>query len=327
MNKVVKEVSKSLSIAEFKLSRTEKEKRTVSVLLEETIDELQRKSLVLEQANINLIQAINTVKATQEQLIHKEKLASLGELMAGIAHEIQNPLNFVNNFSEVSAELVTEIEEELQKPDRDVELETELLTDLRKNLYKINHHGGRASAIVRGMLDHSRTSTSERRLINLNALTDEYLRLAYHGLRAKDKNVNCELVTSFDTHLGEIELMPQEIGRVLLNLFNNAFYAVQEKQKTAPVDYQPTVTVSTQLLSQAVEIRVKDNGMGIPATIKDKIFQPFFTTKPTGEGTGLGLSLSYDIITKGHGGTMEVRTESGLFTEFIITLPTSPLPA
>ncbi len=263
------------------------------------------------------------LRASQAQLIQREKLASLGELTAGIAHEIQNPLNFVNNFSEVSTELVTELEDEQQKPERDTELEAELLSDLKQNLQKITHHGGRASAIVKGMLEHSRSSIGERQPTNLNALTDEYLRLAYQGLRAKNKDFNCQLVTDFDPDLGRVEVMPQEIGRVLLNLYNNAFYAVQQKQKLAPADYQPTVTVSSRRSESSIEIRVRDNGTGIPDAVKAKIFQPFFTTKPTGEGTGLGLSLSYDIITKGHGGTLTVESVVGEGTTFIITLPIS----
>ncbi len=248
-------------------------------------------------------------------------MASLGELTAGIAHEIQNPLNFVNNFSEVSAELVTELEEEQLKPDRDTDLEAELLVDLKQNLQKITHHGSRASAIVRGMLEHSRSATGEKQPTNLNALADEYLKIAYHGLRAKDKDFNSELKTDFGPDLGLIELAPQEIGRVLLNLYNNAFYAVNERQKTATDDYQPTVTVSTSQFNGHTEIRVSDNGTGIPDSVKAKIFQPFFTTKPTGEGTGLGLSLSYDIITKGHGGTLSVESQEGEGTTFMVKLP------
>ncbi|SOD88611.1 sensor histidine kinase [Spirosoma fluviale] len=280
------------------------------------------------------------LRASQAQLIQKEKLASLGELTAGIAHEIQNPLNFVNNFSEVSAELVEEQKEALTKGD--LEEAGFIADDLAQNLQKIHHHGSRASAIVKGMLEHSRSSTGEKAPTELNALANEYLRLAYQGLRAKDKSFNCELMTDFTSDLSKVEVVPQEIGRVLLNLYNNAFYAVHEKQKTAPADYQPTVTVSTRFVSASsperatsitnpnglggvVEIRVRDNGAGIPESIKAKIFQPFFTTKPTGEGTGLGLSLSYDIITKGHGGIMAVESREGQGAEFIIELPSSQL--
>ncbi|GAB3251322.1 hypothetical protein GCM10027347_09680 [Larkinella harenae] len=275
----------------------------------------------VKERTAQLQTSLEELKTTQNQLIQKEKLASLGELTAGIAHEIQNPLNFVNNFSEVSAELLSELEEEQQKPDRDTELEKELLGDLKLNLEKITHHGSRASHIVQSMLAHSRTSAGERQPGQLNALCDEYLRLAYHGLRAKDNTFNCELITNFDPAVGLVTMVPQEIGRVLLNLFNNAFYAVQEKQKSTSAPYKPMVTVQTKTVEKNVEIRVIDNGMGMTETVKQKLFQPFFTTKPTGEGTGLGLSLSYDIITKGHNGTLTVESQSGNGSTFRITLP------
>ncbi|WP_041951937.1 tetratricopeptide repeat-containing sensor histidine kinase, partial [Spirosoma spitsbergense] len=246
---------------------------------------LQRQKEEINQKSNQLEQSLAELKATQTQLIQKEKMASLGELTAGIAHEIQNPLNFVNNFSDVSAELVTELEEEQLKPDRDTELEAEILIDLKQNLQKIHHHGGRASAIVKGMLEHSRTGTGEKRPTDLNALADEYLKIAFHGLRAKDKDFNADLKTNFTPDLWRIEVIPQEIGRVLLNLYNNAFYAVGEKQKMASTDYRPSVTVSTARAKDNVEIRISDNGTGIPDVVKAKIFQPFFTTKPTGEGT------------------------------------------
>ena len=292
----------------------------------------QKANTVIHQKSLQLEQSLAELKSTQTQLVQKEKMASLGELTAGIAHEIQNPLNFVNNFSEVSAELVTELKEEREKDrtgvagERDGVLEDELLEDLQQNLLKINHHGSRASAIVRGMLEHSRSSTGEKRPTNLNALADEYLKIAYHGLRAKDKDgstgrFNAELVTDFGSGLGLIEVAPQEIGRVLLNLYNNAFYAVREKQITAPSGYQPAVTVNTVQVNGHIEIRVSDNGTGISKSVQEKIFQPFFTTKPTGEGTGLGLSLSYDIITKGHGGSLTVESEEGEGTTFLIQLP------
>ncbi|MVM40937.1 histidine kinase [Spirosoma sp. HMF3257] len=281
----------------------------------------QQANALLQAQRDQLNQALTELKATQTQLIQKEKMASLGELTAGIAHEIQNPLNFVNNFSEVSAELVTELEEEQLKPDRDTDLEAELLGDLKQNLQKIHHHGGRASAIVKGMLEHARTETGEKRPTDLNALADEYLKISFQGQRAKDKDFNAELHTDFGPKVGLIEVAPQEIGRVLLNLYNNAFYAVREKQKSAPATYQPTVTVSTYQFNGHVEIRVSDNGTGIADVVKAKIFQPFFTTKPTGEGTGLGLSLSYDIVTKGHGGTLRVDSQVGEGTAFFMELP------
>ncbi|SDM08205.1 His Kinase A (phospho-acceptor) domain-containing protein [Catalinimonas alkaloidigena] len=257
----------------------------------------------------------------QEQLIQKEKMASLGELTAGIAHEIQNPLNFVNNFSDVSGELVEELKETLRTPEQDPSLVTEILHDLTQNLEKIHHHGRRADSIVKGMLQHSRASGGEKQPTRLNDLTDEYLRIAYHGFRAKDKAFNVTLTTRFDPQLGKVNVAPQELGRVLLNLFNNAFYATDQKRKLQQNGYLPEVTVSTQKTGNRVEIRVQDNGTGVPAAVKQKIFQPFFTTKPTGEGTGLGLSLSYDIVTKGHGGELSMESREGEGTEFVIRLP------
>ena len=273
----------------------------------------------IERQRDQLNQTLTELQATQTQLIQKEKLASLGELTAGIAHEIQNPLNFVNNFAEVSAELVDELKEEAQAGHTDDVLA--IANDLGSNLRKIHHHGGRAASIVRGMLEHSRTESGEKRPTDLNALADEYLKIAYHGLRAKNKEFNSEMITNFVPDLGRVEVVPQEIGRVLLNLYNNAFYAVSERAKTQPAGYQPTVGVSAKRLNNTVEIQVWDNGPGIPEAVKAKIFQPFFTTKPTGEGTGLGLSLSYDIITKGHGGTLTVTSQPGQGTTFAIRLP------
>ncbi|MCY7352373.1 MAG: hypothetical protein LH606_17200 [Cytophagaceae bacterium] len=297
-------------------------------LLEEKVTErtqqIQYQKEEIEAQRDNLEHTLTELKATQAQLIQSEKMASLGELTAGIAHEIQNPLNFVNNFSEVSTELVSELREEHQRSTRDLDSEGELLSYLEQNLQKITQHGQRASAIVKGMLEHSRTSSGEKQPTDLNALAEEYLRLAYHGLRAKDKDFNAELKTNFDAHLGEAKVVPQEIGRVLLNLFNNAFYAVAEKKKQATDDYRPIVSVSTQRVGNQIKIKVEDNGMGIAEAVKTKIFQPFFTTKPTGQGTGLGLSLSYDIVTKGHGGTLTVESTPGQGTEFSIYLPVAP---
>ena len=280
------------------------------------------RTATLTQQTEELRYALAELKTTQTQLIQSEKMASLGELTAGIAHEIQNPLNFVTNFADVSAELVQELEEEQQRPARDLALEAELLADLRQNLQKITHHGQRASGIVRNMLEHSRQSTGERQPTNLNQLADEYLRLAYHGLRAKDKTFNATITTFFDPSLKEVEVVAQDLGRVLLNLFTNAFYAVRKRQQAGEAGYAPTVSVSTlHRAGGQIEVRVQDNGTGIPADIQPKIFQPFFTTKPTGEGTGLGLSLSYDIVTKGHGGTLTVASKVGEGTEFIVSLP------
>jgi signal transduction histidine kinase len=265
--------------------------------------------------------ALTELKATQSQLIQAEKMASLGELTAGIAHEIQNPLNFVNNFSEVSAELLDEMNEELDKGE--FEEAKAIAYDVRQNLEKINHHGKRADSIVKGMLQHSRTNSGQKELTDINILAEEYLRLAFHGLKAKDKSFNATMETDFDESVGNINIVPQDIGRVILNLITNAFYAVREKSSYANATegtYEPTVTVSTKHLGDKIEISVKDNGNGIPENIRDKIFQPFFTTKPTGEGTGLGLSLSYDIV-KAHGGELKVETNVGEGSVFIIQLP------
>jgi signal transduction histidine kinase len=264
-------------------------------------------------------QALTELRATQEQLIQKEKMASLGELTAGIAHEIQNPLNFVNNFAEVSTELVAELKE--AQAANDVEEVEALADDLSQNLSKISHHGRRAAAIVKGMLEHSRTSTGERAPTDVNALADEYLRLAYQGLRAKDKTFNAKLETDFAPALPLVPAAGADLGRVLLNLLGNAFYALQKRQQAGEAGYVPTVSVSTKHVGKQVEIRVADNGTGMPEEVQTRVFQPFFTTKPTGEGTGLGLSLSYDIITKGHGGTLAVASREGQGTTFTISLP------
>ena len=267
--------------------------------------------------NIQLENTVADLKSTQKQLIQSEKMASLGELTAGIAHEIQNPLNFVNNFSEVNNELINELVDEIDKGNTE---EVKVLAhDIKANSEKINFHGKRADGIVKGMLQHSRTSTGQKELTDINVLCDEYLRLSYHGLRAKDKSFNAKFETDFDITLPKTNVVPQDIGRVILNLINNAFYAVNEKKKTASEGYEPTVTVKTKNEKDKVEIRISDNGNGIPLTIIDKIFQPFFTTKPTGSGTGLGLSLSYDIV-KAHGGELKVATKDGGGTEFIILL-------
>jgi two-component system, NtrC family, sensor kinase len=261
---------------------------------------------------------LTELKSTQSQLIQSEKMASLGELTAGIAHEIQNPLNFVNNFSEVNKELIEELKQEAKSGNNNEVIA--IANDISANEEKINHHGKRADAIVKGMLQHSRSSSGVKESTDINTLADEYLRLAYHGLRAKDKDFNAEIETDFDNLIGKINIIPQDIGRVLLNLYNNAFYAVNEKKKTADANYEPTVSVVTKKSGNQISITVKDNGNGISQKVVGKIFQPFFTTKPTGQGTGLGLSLSYDII-KAHGGEIRVNTSEGEFTEFIIQLP------
>jgi len=261
---------------------------------------------------------LTELQSTQAQLIQSEKMASLGELTAGIAHEIQNPLNFVNNFSEVSTELVDEMNEEITKGNLDDA--KEIANDLKQNLEKINHHGKRAGDIVKGMLQHSRSSTGQKEPTDINALCDEYLRLAYHGLRAKDKSFNAQFETDFDASIPKINVVPQDMGRVILNLISNAFYAVNEKKKSGVENYEPIVSIQTKKVNDKIEISVKDNGNGIPKNIIDKIFQPFFTTKPTGSGTGLGLSLSYDIV-KAHGGEIKVETRESEGTEFMIQLP------
>jgi len=283
----------------------------------------------LTQQKEELQKAIDELKSTQSQLIQSEKMASLGELTAGIAHEIQNPLNFVNNFAEVSVELCQELTEEIDKTtisDSDKDYIKEIIADLSQNQQKITHHGKRADSIVKGMLQHSRASSGEKEPVDINALADEYMRLAYHGLRAKNKEFNAALVTDFDPTIGKVDVMPQDLGRVFLNLFTNAFYAVAEKKRKLAEEgngsvYKPEVKITTKKFAGKLYIRVSDNGTGMPESVKAKIFQPFFTTKPTGQGTGLGLSMSYDIITKGHGGLLDVATVPGEQTEFKITLP------
>ena len=271
-----------------------------------------------QKANAVLEKTLTDLKSTQSQLIQSEKMASLGELTAGIAHEIQNPLNFVNNFSEVNKELLAELNYEIDKGN--FEEVKAIAKDVTANEEKINHHGKRADAIVKGMLQHSRSSNGVKEPTNINALADEYLRLAYHGLRAKDKSFNASFETHFDNSIGIINIQQQEIGRVILNLINNAFYAVGERKKNSPESYDPKVTVSTEKKNGNILICIKDNGTGIPQKVVDKIFQPFFTTKPTGQGTGVGLSLSYDIV-NAHGGELKVETKEGKGTTFIVLLP------
>ncbi len=275
-------------------------------------------TLEKQKAKSKIENAYSELKNTQSQLIQSEKMASLGELTAGIAHEIQNPLNFVNNFSEVSNELIDEMTEEIEKGD--LKEAKVIANDVKQNLEKILHHGKRADEIVKGMLQHSRTSSGVKEPTDINALADEYLRLAYHGLRAKDNSFNATMKTEFDETIGKINIIPQDIGRVILNLITNAFYAVTEKKKLNPNEYEPTVSINTKKTGNRVLISVKDNGNGIPKKVLDKIFQPFFTTKPTGQGTGLGLSLSYDIV-KAHGGEIKVESKAGEGSEFLIKLP------
>ncbi len=298
---------------------------------------LKEANRILEEKVANrtkeLEESLTNLKSTQSQLIQSEKMASLGQLTAGIAHEIQNPLNFVNNFSDVNQELLSELKDEADKGNID-EVKS-IANDVIENSEKINHHGKRADSIVKGMLEHSRTSTGIKEPTDINKLADEYLRLSYHGLRAKDKTFNAEIKTDFDESIGKINIVPQDIGRVLLNLINNAFYAVSNPPSPKGEQYKPLVTVSTRSIKPVnnnaakntflgdggIEIIVTDNGNGIPSNIIEKVFQPFFTTKPTGQGTGLGLSLAYDIITKEHNGTIKVESKEGEGSEFIIQLP------
>ena len=296
-----------LALFTFILSRNNRAKRLANEQLEEQKNALQ--------------EAMAELKTAQSQLIQSEKMASLGELTAGIAHEIQNPLNFVNNFSEVSTELLEELLEHRQQANPDPALEAELLADVHQNLLRINQHGHRASTIVKGMLEHARTSTGQKAPTDLNVLIEEYSKLAYHSARVKDKAFEAKLTLHLAPNLGLVPAVPQDLSRVLLNVFTNAFYAVQQKAHSAGPAYQPEVQVRTQREANQVRIQIRDNGTGIPEAIRQKIFQPFFTTKPTGEGTGLGLSLSYDIIAKGHGGTFTLDSEDGEFTELTLTLP------
>jgi len=291
---------------------------------------LYRNSRQKQKANKILESTLTNLKATQSQLIQSEKMASLGELTAGIAHEIQNPLNFVNNFSEVNVELIDELktevrslaEDEISLRPKRIEMTEQLIDDIKANSEKINHHGKRAGDIVKGMLQHSRSSSGVKEPTDINALCDEYLRLGYHGLRAKDKDFNATMKTDFDDSIGKINIIPQDIGRVVLSLLNNAFYAVDQRLRQAQPDtgYEPTVSITTKKVDGNVEIKVTDNGNGIPQKVLDKIFQPFFTTKPTGQGTGLGLSLSYDIV-RAHGGELKVETKEVEGSSFIIHLP------
>jgi two-component system, NtrC family, sensor kinase len=299
---------------EAQMLLAEAKKSELEYLVKERTLELTEQKKELEKALVDL-------KSMQDQLVQHEKMASLGELTAGIAHEIQNPLNFVNNFAEVSGELITEMQEALEKGD--AEEVKAIADDLKQNLEKINHHGHRASSIVRGMLGHARTDTGKKEVTDLNALIDECLRLSFHGMRAKDRSFDVNFAQQLDPNLPQVSIVAQDMGRVLLNLFNNAFYATMKKKEhyTGTTPYKPLVYVSSAATANGVEIRVRDNGIGVPESLQNKIFQPFFTTKPAGEGTGLGLSLSYDIITKGHSGTLHIESQEGEGATFIIQIP------
>jgi signal transduction histidine kinase len=291
----------------------------IAVMLWRNSRQRRLANIRLSKQKAELESTLDTLRTTQKQLVQSEKMASLGEMTAGIAHEIQNPLNFVNNFSELNKELIDEMNDELGKGN--FEEAKKIGNDISANEEKINYHGKRADSIVKGMLQHSRTSSGQKEMTDINNLCDEYLRLAYHGLRAKDKSFNAKFETDFDETVGKLNVIPQDIGRVVLNLINNAFYVVSERKKLNEQGYEPTVSVSTFKEGDTIKIKVSDNGTGIPQKVLDKIFQPFFTTKPTGQGTGLGLSLSYDII-KAHGGELKVETIEGEFARFIIILPT-----
>jgi len=320
---VTRKQRKALEKEKLKAEEKEKEFKITEALKSELEVQVAERTAALTLQKEELQQTITELKSTQAQLIQSEKMASLGELTAGIAHEIQNPLNFVNNFSEVNAELLTEMQEIIDQGNWP-EVKS-IAADIAENEKKIIHHGKRADAIVKGMLQHSRSSSSVKEPTDLNELADEYLRLAYHGLRAKDKSFNATMKTDFDQHIGMVSIVPQEIGRVILNLITNSFYAVNEKNNSGLTGYSPTVFLSTKKIlttpgTGRIEIAVKDNGNGIPQHVMDKIFQPFFTTKPTGQGTGLGLSLSYDII-KAHGGKIRAKTTIGESTTFTVELP------
>ena len=322
---VSRKQQKALRLEHEKTQQQEEQRKWAEAKKEELEKVVAERTSELRHQKEQVENALAELKATQTQLIQSEKMASLGELTAGIAHEIQNPLNFVNNFAEVNKELLGEMSEQIEKGNfEEVKI---IAKDIQANEDKINHHGRRADAIVKGMLQHSRQSTSGiKEPTDINALADEYLRLAYHGLRAKDKTFNATMKTDYDNTVGNIDIIPQDIGRAILNLITNAFYAVSEKKKqcgeglpTGNAGYEPTITVTTKKVGNKVLLTVKDNGNGIPQKVLDKIFQPFFTTKPTGQGTGLGLSLTYDII-KAHGGEINVETSEGKGSTFIISL-------
>jgi two-component system NtrC family sensor kinase len=315
---VTRKQQKELAKARKRAEEEQENSKVISAVKAQLEVQVAERTAELTKQKEELEQTLNELKSAQTQLIQSEKMASLGELTAGIAHEIQNPLNFVNNFSDINSELIDEMVAEAQNGNVD---EAKLIADdIKQNNQKIAFHGKRADAIVKSMLQHSRKNTGQKEPSDINALCDEYVRLSYHGLRAKDKSFNADFKTDFDETIGKINIVPQDIGRVLLNLFNNAFYAVNEKEKRKGPDFKPWVFLQTKKINGKVQITVKDNGDGIPQNIVDKIFQPFFTTKPTGSGTGLGLSLSYDII-KAHGGEIAINTTEGEGSEFIVQLP------
>ena len=280
--------------------------------LEESITRLSDN---LKQKNFEIQKADESVHSMQEQLIESEKMASLGQLTAGIAHEIQNPLNFINNFSEVSIEMLEELHESTPEERKKIE------TDIKQNLEKIHFHGKRADSIVKGMLQQSRTAPAEKQPTDINKLVEEFFVLAYHGMRAKEPGFNCSIEKHLASNLPMVRIIPQDVSRVILNVFNNSFYAVDEKSKSEGKNYRPTVSISTRQVNGSIALTIRDNGKGIPEDVRSKIFNPFFTTKPTGRGTGLGLSISHEIIVNGHNGEIQLDSKPGEFTEFVITLP------
>ncbi len=308
----LKEIEELLEILEFKLMRSEKIKRTTTIFLEESVTELEEKRKAVEEVNEALEESLRDLKATQEQLIQQEKMASLGALTAGIAHEIKNPLNFVNNFSEVGAEMADELSEAISR--KDSETAQTILAELKENALQITKHGRRADDIVRSMMQHARGGESEREEVAINVFLEEYANLAWHGMRAREHGFQAEIIRDYDAKAGSLSIYPQDLGRVILNLLNNSFDAVRDTEEAQ-------LTISSKRTKMGVEIRLSDNGPGIPDDIRERVFEPFFTTKSTGEGTGLGLSLSYDIVTKGHRGTMIVGSSAAGGAEFIITLP------
>ena len=328
---VLNTAKKELDILAFKLDRTEKVKRTTAILLEETIEELEHKRQAVEESNLALQKTLEDLKAAQSQLIQQEKLASLGQLTAGIAHEIKNPLNFVNNFSEVSIEMIEEVQEErIKSPEsRDEGLVDEILEDIKSNLQKVHEHGTRANTIVSSMLQHSRGGSGKMEPTDLNALIKEYVNLSFHGMRAGKNPINVDIQLHLDETLGKVNLIGEDFSRVVLNLVNNAFDAMREKVSkdlqglpdlAGLYDYKPKLTIRTHQTENAITIAIADNGPGIPDDIKDKILQPFFTTKKGTEGTGLGLSITHDIV-KAHGGELKVENKQGGGSVFIIQLP------
>jgi two-component system, NtrC family, sensor kinase len=317
----IKKVDKELEIVNFKLDRTEKVKRTTAILLEETIEELEQKRKAIEETNAALTKSLEELRSAQEQLVQQEKLASLGQLTAGIAHEIKNPLNFVNNFSELSIELVDEVFEEMEHLEKNetTGLITEILNDIKNNLQKVHEHGTRADSIVKSMLMHSRGSSGKKVPVDFNGLIRENVNLSFHSMRANKYPINTEIVFNLDENLGEVPLITEDFSRVIINLCSNAFDAMRESVRQS-VDYKPVLTIISKKNDQRAVVEIHDNGPGIPDEIRDKILQPFFTTKKGTEGTGLGLSISHDIV-KAHGGEMTVESVRGKGSIFMISLP------